>query len=122
MRRPGARGLALASLAVLAALAVSTLAAHTALAAGVGNTSTTPIGSGPSVPALGPLYAHSDETKPIIGLFILVGIESAIVFVLVCAAPSSTSSGSARNLVTTRSRFRFTELAESRSCGPSFRL
>src|SRR5579872_5155036 len=70
--------------AILAALAVIT--AHTALAAGSGPGSTTPPGSGPSAPSLAPLNAKSDETKPIVGLLWLVGVESLVIFVAVCAA------------------------------------
>ena len=78
-------GLALVGVAVMVGAAIIT--SHTALAAGgPNNNSTTPIGAGPSSPPLAPLFAHSDETRPVVTLFWLVGIESAIVFLLVCAA------------------------------------
>ena len=85
VQSPGHRVLvALAVAAGMVALAI--ISAHVAHAAGSGSTSTTPIGSDPSAPPWSVLDPKSDETRPVLTLFIIVGVESLIVFLLVCAA------------------------------------
>lgn len=80
------RWLCLAAMALLAMIVAAVISSHTAVAAGPGQRNTTPVGSDPTAPSLAPLDARSDETKPIVTLFWIVGAESLVVFVLVCAA------------------------------------
>jgi cytochrome c oxidase subunit 2 len=75
----------LATLSVGVAVLAVVLSTHAAWAAGSGSNSTTPIGSGPQAPALAPLYPKSDETRSVVTLLKLVGIESLIIFAAICA-------------------------------------
>lgn len=80
------RRLAFVAVIVVAAATLALISSHTALAAGSNPNSTVPPGSGPQAQVGSPFNPSSNQARSTIGLLILVGVESLIIFALVCAA------------------------------------